>query len=351
MDVTIAAARREHLHKFAAAVKDFRPRHILLSCEGMAKAWQSLFSNREAQALLLSIGEDSAQVCLVQNGQVSRAGVLDMGMAALSSASAAVGVMDRFLHELQIMLTSFGWDGTGPWPVVVLSDGGEAITRLVEQLNAAQIPAKAAVADTRTMRLPADFGAAQAYEYRTPLGLALIALDRSSGTLNLFDRVLREQEEEKAASAWRSVALAGVAAAVMLMGLLATVYFTDLTSAKRWDAMAKQPEFQASLQHQSLVKTVARNRPDLLELLTLINAGQNDGIVLDAFQFKKGQAVAVTGQADNMEQMWKFQANLRAQKDLKNAEIMNAAPDSKTKKIKFTIAFQYKEFTKKEAAL
>jgi len=142
-----------------------------------------------------------------------------------------------------------------------------------------------------------------------------------------------------------------LATSVMLIVLLLTVYFTDVASAKRWDAMARQPEFQASLQQQSLVKTVARNRPDMLELLTLINAGQNEGVVLDAFQFKKGQAVSVTGQADNMEQMWKFQANLREHKELKDAEIVNNARDSKTKKIKFTIAFQYKEFSKKEAAL
>ena len=89
----------------------------------------------------------------------------------------------------------------------------------------------------------------------------------------------------------------------------------------------------------------------MLELLTLVNAGPNEGVVLDTLHFKKGQAVTVTGQADNMEQMWKFQSNLRGQKELKGAEIVNATPDSKTKKIKFTITFEYREFTKKESAL
>jgi hypothetical protein len=147
------------------------------------------------------------------------------------------------------------------------------------------------------------------------------------------------------------VALAGAAVLVMLIALLATVYVTDVASAGRWDALVKQPEFQAVLQQQALVKTVARHRPDLLGMLTEINAGQNDGIVLDGLLFKKGSTVTLTGQADNMEQMWKFQANLRAQKGIKGAEIANAAPDSKTKKIKFTITFDYKEFTKKGAAL
>jgi hypothetical protein len=352
MDITIAAARKEHLHRFAAGVRDFRPRSILLSCEGTAKAWQSLFADREPQALLVSISAENTQVCLVQNGLVTRAGVLDMGMAALSpAAGTAAGVMDRFSHDLRIMLTSFGWDGTGPWPLFVLSDGGDEVQRVVERLNAAGVPARTSVPNLRDLKPPAGFGAREAYEYRTPLGLALIALDKSSSMLNLFERVLQEQEQEKAASAWRSVALAGVAAAVMLAVLLVTAYLTDVASAKRWDGLVKQPEFQASVQQQALIKTVARHRPDMLELLTLINAGQNDGIVLDTLHFKKGQTVSVTGQADNMEQMWKFQANLRERKEFKDAEITNATPDAKTKKIKFTMTFHYKEFTKKESSL
>jgi Tfp pilus assembly protein PilN len=86
-------------------------------------------------------------------------------------------------------------------------------------------------------------------------------------------------------------------------------------------------------------------------MLTEINAGENDGIVLDSLHFKKGQTVSLGGRADNMEKMWKFQANLREQKGIKDAEISNATPDTKTKKTKFTITFHYKEFTKKAAAL
>jgi hypothetical protein len=249
------------------------------------------------------------------------------------------------------MLASFGWDGAGSWPLFVLSDGSEAVERIVGALNAAGMPAKSIASAPQSVKVPAGFEPREVYEYRTPLGLALIALDRSATTLNLFDRVLQEQEQQKAATAWRSVVLAAAAAVAMLVALLATVYFTDVASAKRWDALVKQPDFQASLQQQALVKTVARHRPDLLELLTVINAGQNEGVVLDTFHFKKGQPVSVTGQADNTEQMWKFQANLRERKEIKSAEIMNAATDAKTNKTKFTIAFQFKEFTKKEAAL
>jgi len=357
VDVTIAAVRKEHVHKFAASVRDFRPRHIFLSCEGTAKAWQGLFAEREREAFLVSIGEENTQVCLVQNGLVTRAGVLDIDTTDLAPsagdgvAASLPGAVERFAHDLRIMLASFGWNETGSRPVLVLSDGGEAIQRIANLLNGAGVPAKVSVPSIEHLKAPVGFGAKEAYEYRTPLGLAMIALEKPSATLSLFDRVLEEQEQQKAASAWRSVVLAGAAAAAMLIALLVTAYLTDVASAKRWDALARRPEFQAVLQQQALIKTIARHRPDILEMLTEISAGENEEIVLDNLHFKKGQAVSVTGQAGNMEQMWKFQANLREQKGIKDAEIVSAAPDTKTKKIKFTITFQYKEFTKKGAAL
>ena len=141
MDITIAAVRKEHLLKFAGSVRDFRPRSIFLSCEGTAKAWHSLFSDRERQALLVSLGAENTQVCLVLNGLVTRAGVLDMGMAALArsggdaGAGPPAGVMDRFAHDLQSILASFGWDPANPWPLFVLSDGGEVIHRIVDGLE------------------------------------------------------------------------------------------------------------------------------------------------------------------------------------------------------------------------
>lgn len=81
VDVTIAAARCDHLERFADGIRDFRPQSVLLSCEGTAQAWQSLFSEREEQAAVMSIGDQHTQICLVQAGRVVHAAVVDVGMS------------------------------------------------------------------------------------------------------------------------------------------------------------------------------------------------------------------------------------------------------------------------------
>jgi Tfp pilus assembly protein PilN len=357
VDITIAAARREYLHKFAGSVHDFHPGRIVLSCEGIAKAWQSLFSDRQREALLVSIGAQNTQVCLVQDGLVAQAAVLGTGIAHLVSPgdptaeTQLADAVEWFAQDLRTVLGSFGWSEAMPWPILVLSDGGQVIRRIAEALNEAGIPAKISVPEARNLRLPSGFKMQDIYDYRTPLGLSLIALEKPSGVLNLFERIAEEEEQEKATSAWRSVILAGAIAAAAMIALIATVYLTDVAGANRWTALVARPDFEAARQHQALLKTVARHRPDVLDLLTTLNAGKNDGIVLDSLHFKKGQVVTVIGQAGNTEQMWGFEKNLRAQKDLTNVVIVNPTQDNKTKKVKFTITFSYKGFSKKDAVL
>ncbi len=382
VEISIAAARREYLQKFSGSVRDFRPGRILLSCEGVAKAWQHLFSERQARALLVSVTAENTQVCAVQNGVVTQAAVLATGIAdlehcglesesgdaaldqtsganpqsAIMSPPALTGgrnpkLLEQFAQDMRTVLGSFGWDESMNWPLLVLSDGGKRVGRIVELLNAAGLPVKASVPEPRNLKLPAGIKVEDIYDYRTPLGLSLIALEKPAGALNLFERIAEQEEQEKLTSAWRSVILAGAVAAAVLIALLVTVYWTDVAAAKRWTEVVSRPEFDAARQHQALLKTVARYRPDMLELLATISAGKSDGIVLDTLHFKKGQTVTITGTAGNTEQMWAYEKSLREQKDLTNVVIMNPTQDSKTRKIKFTITFGYKTFSRKDAVL
>ncbi len=380
VEISLAAARREYLQKFSGSVRDFRPGRILLSCEGMAKAWQHLFSERQSRALLVSITAENTQVCAVQNGLVTQAAVLATGMADLENCGWRIvdcglesesggeilnptplanpkseirnpKLTEQFAQDMRTVLASFGWDESMNWPILVLSDGGKAIGRIVEWLNATGLPVKASVPEPRNLKLPAGIKVEDIYDYRTPLGLSLLALEKPAGALNLFERIAEQEEQEKLTTAWRSVILAGVVAVAVLIALLGTVYLTDVAAAKRWTEVVNRPEFEAARQHQALLKTVARYRPDMLELLATISAGKSDGIVLDTLHFKKGQTVTITGQAGNTEQMWAYEKSLREQKDLTNVTIMNPTQDNKTKKIKFTITFGYKSFSRKDAVL
>ncbi len=358
VDITLAAARRDYLHRFALDVRAFEPRTIVPVCEGTVRAWQELFSEREQEALVVNIGARSTQVSLVNNGQVTNAAVLDIGTDDLgttdsdsASSSGFTALIERFEHDVRTVLDSFGWKEAAPWPLFVLSDGSDTIKTVIAFLNAAGLNAKASLPQAQALRLPPDIGTADIYEYRAPLGLALMQLDAPPKGLDLLERIADAREQEKVKSARYSTALAAGVAVVMLVVLIATAYFVDVASEKHLTALVNQPAFKQARERQTLLKTVARRRPDMLALLTELDAGENSGVILDEFHFRKGQLASIIGQADNTEKMWEYQGNLLNRKDLTDVEISNATPDSKTKKIKFTMVFHYKNFTKKGASL
>ncbi len=353
VDVTMAAARRDYLRRFAEDVRAFDPQTVVPACEGTVRAWQELFSGRERRALILSLGVRSTQVSLVADGLVTGAAVLDTGTNDLVGAvsSEFTAEMERFAQDVQAVLDSFAWKDPVSCPMFVLSDGSEAVDSIITSLNTAGMNAQASLPQAQALHVPPGFGAKDIYEYRVPLGLALMRLDTPAAGLNLLERISEAREQQKAKSAWYSTTLAVAIAAVMLVALIVVAYVVDVASEKRLTALVSQDVFEQARQRQTLLKTVARHRPDLLGLLTELSEGENNGIVLDDFQFKKGQLAAITGRADNMEQMWKYQANLRDRKNIKDVDISNATQDRKAKKIKFTMIFHYKNFTKKGASL
>jgi hypothetical protein len=137
----------------------------------------------------------------------------------------------------------------------------------------------------------------------------------------------------------------------MLVLLLMVAYAVDVASPgaieKRLNSAGANTDIGMLIQRQKLIKSVAKQRPDLLELLNKINAGDNKGIMLDKLDFKKGRLASISGQTKDAEQMYKFQRSLLAIKGITDVKILNPSRDNKTKKLKFTMTFHYWKFTKR----
>ena len=101
------------------------------------------------------------------------------------------------------------------------------------------------------------------------------------------------------------------------------------------------------MQRQNLIKIVAMERPNLLELIKQISESGDSGVKLESFHFKKGQLVNITGQVQSPDQLYKFQEALMSKSGVKDVKILNPSRDNKTKKLKFTMTFRYKNFTNK----
>jgi len=357
--ITIAAARKQYLQGLIERVRGFEPARILLDSEGIVKVWRTIFSGVEKDAVIVSLGARNTQVCLAQNGRLSNAVILDVGMEDFSQATrnsevSVEGVMpdqtetaERFAQDMRSVLESFGCADPAELPIFVLSNGSSVIENIVSSLSWAGMNVRAALPEIDKLAGQAEVGIEDVYEYRVPIGLALMALEGSADSLNLFERLYTPGGRTKKSSRLYSPKVAGVITLIMLAVLVAVSYAVDVVSEKRLSRLGAEAGFKELVQRQTLIKTVARQRPDLLQLLGEINSGDSRGIVLDSFHFKKRQLVTIKGQARSAEQIYQFQKDLMGKNGVKNVVIQNPTQDSKTKKIKFTLTFHYKNFTKK----
>ncbi|MHC4482217.1 MAG: hypothetical protein ACYSW4_01575 [Planctomycetota bacterium] len=350
--VTIAAAKREHLRRFVESVRGFEPAKILLDCEGIVKAWRTFFSGNDEPAVVVSVGERNTQVCLAERGRLANAVSLDMGLEDFSGAGRLAGrteTADRFAQDMRSVLELFGYAAATAVSVFVLSDGGSVIKDIVSCLRSAGLNVEAALPDVQKLAARMELGIEGIYEYRVPIGLASMALDGDAEELNVFERLYKAAGEEVKKHWYYSPKVSGTIAVVMLALLAGVFCAVDLASDRHLGRLEERGDFEQLEERQELIRTVARQRPDLLQLLSEISSSEGEGILLNSFHFKMGQPVRISGQAGKAEQFIKFEKSLQEKKGVKELNEEDLSADKESKKLKFTITFDYGSFTKKKS--
>jgi Tfp pilus assembly protein PilN len=250
---------------------------------------------------------------------------------------------------MRSVLELFGYAEQTELPLFVLSDGSAAYVSIVSSLRSAGFNAQAALPDIKELKVPNEIGPEVIYEYRVPIGLGLMALEAREDELNIFERLYSPAGKEEKKHWVYSLKVACAIVVVMLVLSVVVCFAIDVASSgaieKRLKTSGSEADINLLMQRQKLIKAVAQERPDLLDLLGQVTASGESGIKLESFHFKKGQPVTITGQASNNEQLYKFEKSLQDRKNIKSVK-MNPSRDTKTKKSKFTITFHYRNFTK-----
>ena len=348
--VTIAAARKGPLQGFVGNVQSFEPTKILLDCEGIVKGWRTFFGGNEKNAVIVSMAARNTQVCLSEDGRLSNAVVLDIGIDDFTAEpeEEQTQITERFIQDMRSVLELFGYADEAELPIVLLSDGGAEYVSIVSSLRSAGLNFRVALPDVKELRVPNEIGVEGIYKYRVPIGLGLMALEAGDDELDIFEHLYRPTAKEEKIHWLHSPKIVGTIAALMLVLSIVVFCAVDVVSPgvieKRLNASGSEADIDLLMQRQKLIKAVAQERPDLLDLLGQVNASGERGIKLENFHFKKGQPVTISGQASSKEQMYKFEESLQDRKNI-NSVKTNPSIDTKTKKVKFTMTFHYKNFT------
>ncbi|MHC4123144.1 MAG: hypothetical protein ACYSSI_06170, partial [Planctomycetota bacterium] len=348
INITIAAGRKEQLQEFAGKISLFKPGKILLDCEGLVAVWKEIFGGGDKQAVVVNMRQRNAQICLVEKGQLCNVASLDIGLKDLDTYELEpTEVIERFAFDLQSVLEMFGCSEGEEIKVFVLSDGSDLIEQVVSQLKTAGIEAHTVLPNIDRFADNTEVNVEDVYEYRAAIGLGIRAIDGEAEGLNLFENLYRPKDKEEKKDWLHSSKITCVAAVVMLVLTVLVSYWMDIISEGRINKLLMEKQSSRLVERQKLIKEVALRRPDILGLLEEINSGDAKGIMLNGFKFKKGKPVIVYGEAPDAEKMYEFQKNLLNKKGITQVKIQNTEKSKKGGKLKFTMGFHYRNYTKK----
>ncbi len=347
--VTVAGAKADQLRKFVENVRDFDPAKILLGAEGIVKAWRMLFSGHDDLAVVVSPGRRCTQICLAEHGRLVNAVSLDVGTEDFAESRSFVEETqagERFAQDMGSVLEMFGFAGPAAAPMVVLSDGGNMVTRMVSCLQAAGLNASPALPQLEMLATPEGLAACDVYDYRVPIGLASMVLDGDTDELDVFGRLYKPAAERAKKHWFHSPRITAALAVAMLILLVAVFYAADVAADRRLGRLAATENFEHLIERANLIKTVARQRQksDVLEFLSEINGVESKGILLNSVHIVKGRdvmEVRIEGQADKVEQLYEFEKGLEARKLIQNFTEESAVLDEKDKKTNFRVTFHY----------
>ncbi len=362
--VTMVVARKALLQEFVRNVRPLDPAKILLDCEGTIKAWRTVFSEYEKEAVVVSMAARSTQVCLARHGRLSNAVILDVGSEDFSAESQTeqlqttekialdIGIgsssaethegrteiTERFVRDMRSVMNLFGFAEPEQVPVLVLSNDSTMYVSIVSALRSAELDARVVLPNVRTLTAQGESGVQWIYDYRAAIGLGLMALEDGTDDLNIFQKVYSRVDARQERHWIYSPKVAGAIACAMLLALGIVSYAIDLKNPKSIMQRLEGPtseaktDLDALVERQRLIRTVGRERPDMLALLKLINdcgkpedgRGRNQqAVLLNSISFKKGQKITITGQVQNSEQLYKFQESLDKNKDITDVKIPN----------------------------
>ncbi len=383
MAITIAAARKQPVQEFIDKVRILHPARAILDSEAVVKVWKELFSGREQNAVIVNAGTHNTQICLAINGLLCDAVTLDMGTVDFGeNESQEAETIERLARDARSVVDLFSMEKQVEVPVIVLSDGSKIYETLAASLKLAGMNARSAIPSIKKLESDNKLELKEIFEYRTPIGLALMALDGKNNELNLFTYLLKPFGEEVKKHWFYNLTITGTLAAVMVL-LFVMVSYAVLVGSSRVinEKLSNLGSETNIIEKQKLLQEIANQRVDLLSLLTEITrSGQNSqssqknstaqgpspqpassgqsGIQLESFHFKKGQVVTITGQVQNKEQLENFEESLLSNKDIKDVHLtakpnmgstgsrnQGSPGNSGNKGFTFTITFHYKNFT------
>lgn len=349
-NITMTSVLRDNLSGFLTKVKNVSPDQIVIDCLGTFNATKELFGV-SSQSIIISIEPPACKLMFTNGNLLVDCKTLDMNVDNLEQGGRFISKM--FVQDFNSTLASLGFSSSLHPPILLLSDASDRMNSIANSLMSAGIDVKQVFVDKNKIAPGSSNSINDVYLYRTEIGLAIMALENSKSQFDIFEGIYAGKTLNSKKRWFMSLRWSAVAAAVLVVLFMLTFYLSDIAALKIYCSPLNAADPNANCSQlaarQKLLKTVALQRLNIVRFIDTISSVEHNGIVLNGINLKRHQQIKISGQAENDEQIYKFQEKLIDQKGINDVKIVNAQKDKKNGKMNFTISFNYKTFTRKKS--
>ena len=309
---------------------------------GLSAVWKRYGDAKQRDCILLHRREHDILAALLKHGHLRHSAVIDADGADLQSGTPA-GLL---LQDIQAELETIEADCQQKVPLFILSEKpkDDFLDLLCRQIQNSGWESDVVFLED----YPEQDGEIKALE---PFGLALAAAmeKRVDYDFRQAERIdLPEQTNAKAGIPFRKAIAITIALLVIALGISYWSIKKDVKLLHRVMAASHEDlTVRQVLAEQAYRETVARARPDIVDLFRRIQKSQGS-IPLDTVEFEKGKPVKITATANSYDAAYQFQKELEAQNKnvITKVRLLEPRLDPKGEKVKFTIIFHYRNFSK-----
>jgi hypothetical protein len=319
-----------------------KPGSMMPDATGLVRAWSAMYESSPQRCLLIQIRRRHCILALCEQEKLIRAAAMDW-----EDNPGAIGMLVGDLRNLMETLdiaASVSLHITGPdSQTQMLCNEMKAIGRSVSLWKLSRDK-------LHTLGLTAALSS-EVLQCPQAAGVALAAIDEQAGEYDMIRKPVTKSSSQVVID--KRLYLRGLTwAAVFLAVFLFILFWTTQREVRAiQQVLARTYEGttgQKILTRQQMRERFAKSRPDMLELLTILNTCAGNNVTIDTFNFKKGQPVRLTAKtnSNSYERVYAFDKKLKEQSGISGVKLISPTLDEKKRQVSFTLTFNYKNFSK-----
>jgi len=180
-------------------------------------------------------------------------------------------------------------------------------------------------------------------------GVALSAQLPSGNSLNPVEKSRVSSDQIAQANRSKNLVWAAIFCVVSAVAMFSCFYGGGKIYASKLEEIATQEDVAVMVTQHQLRKEIAKYRVDPVDLLKRITKDLESGVKIDSIKFTRGKKVVLVGKSKDVKKIYAFQSKLNGDRAFGQVRIQNQSKDKKSKMNKFSIVFDYKDFSKKRS--